>query len=91
MVLLDLLGRKQALRILWELYKGPVNFRELQSRCDDISPTVLNRRLRELRDALIVDHSAERGYALTPLGVELMGHFEPINRWSKKWGRKFPA
>ena len=91
MVLLDLLGRKQTLRILWELRKGALNFRNLQAECGDISPTVLNRRLAELRDALIVEHKPETGYALTRLGTELIDALAPLNTWSTKWHRRFDA
>ncbi len=56
MALLDLLGRRWALRVLWELRDDdPLTFRELQSRSGDISSSVLNDRLRELREASIVD------------------------------------
>ena len=49
MALLDLLGRRWALRVLWELRASPVpTFRELQSRCGDVSSSVLAQRLREL-------------------------------------------
>ena len=55
MVLLDLLSRRWALRVLWELRdEGGPSFRELQARCGHISSSVLNERLRELRDAGIV-------------------------------------
>lgn len=89
MVLLDLLGRRKSLRLLWELRNEPLTFRELQSNCGDISPTVLNRRLSELRTALIVEHYRDSGYQLSPLGKELFEHLEPLNNWSKKWSRRF--
>jgi DNA-binding HxlR family transcriptional regulator len=41
MAAFDLLGRRWALRILWELRDGPVGFGALQQRCDGLSPTVL--------------------------------------------------
>ena len=50
MVALDPLGRRGALRILWELRAGPLRFRALQAAAD-LSPSVLNARLRELRSA----------------------------------------
>ena len=34
MAALDLLGRRWALRVLWELRGGPLSFRELRARCD---------------------------------------------------------
>ncbi len=88
MVVLDLLGRRWALRILWELYDSPpATFRELRDRCDDVSPSVLNVRLRELRDARIVE-LGDDGYGLTAEGRELMRLFKPVSSWAKRWGRK---
>ena len=57
MALLDLLGRRWTLRILWELRAASRTFRELQAACDGASPSVLNTRLKELRQANLVQHS----------------------------------
>jgi DNA-binding HxlR family transcriptional regulator len=84
MALLDLLGRRWALRILWELRSETLGFRELQARCDAMSASVLNQRLRELREAEIVE-SGESGYRLTDRGRELLKAFRPIERWAKAW------
>ena len=54
MALLDLLGRRWTLRVLWELREEGLGFRELQARCDAMSASVLSQRLRELREAGIV-------------------------------------
>jgi DNA-binding HxlR family transcriptional regulator len=85
MVLLDLLGRRWALRVLWELREGPLGFRELQGRCG-ISPSVLNTRLAELRQTQLVE-GGEEGYALSALGQELHELFGPVNRWAERWAR----
>ena len=50
MVLLDLLGRRWTLRIVWELRDEPRRFRELQAAIG-ASPTIINTRLGELREA----------------------------------------
>lgn len=84
MALLDILGRRWTLRILWALHGGPRNFRELRIDCDDMSPSVLNHRLHELRAAAIVDHTTH-GYELTRSGRDLMKAFKPLNDWSKRW------
>src|SRR3954466_14416119 len=55
MVAFDLLGRRWALRILWELRGGPRGFRLLQERCGGMSSSVLRDRLKELTDAAIVE------------------------------------
>ena len=54
LALLDLLGRRWALRILWELRLEPASFQTLQARCDSMSTSVLSQRLAELRDAQLV-------------------------------------
>ena len=51
MALLDLLGRRWTLRIIWELRSTRATFRALREACGNPSPTVLNERLRELREA----------------------------------------
>ena len=62
MVLLDLLGRRWTLRILWELREGALTSRALRTACDEASPTVLNERLKELREAGLnwIEHQTER-------------------------------
>jgi DNA-binding HxlR family transcriptional regulator len=88
MALLDLLGRRWALRILWELRDGEaLTFRELQARCGDISSSVLNDRLRELRDAGIVT-ADEGGYRLSREGTSLLEALAPLDAWAKRWARR---
>ena len=87
MVLLDLLGRRWALRILWELRAETLNFRELRTRCDSMSPSVLNQRLAELRDTGIVEMT-DGGYCLTRDGTELLLALAPIDKWAKRWARR---
>jgi len=88
MALLDLLGRRWALRILWELRTGPSTFRGLRTRCDEMSPSVLNTRLRELREAGIIEDRSAAGYELTRYGRDLLRALEPINEWAKAWARR---
>ena len=83
--LLDLLGRRWTLRILWELREGPCTFRHLQDRCGGPSPTVLNQRIRELRETALVEIGTEGGYQLTELGKELGEAFTPLKIWADHW------
>ena len=47
MALLDLLGRRGALRLLWELRDGHAqSFRLLQASAGNMSPSELNARLK---------------------------------------------
>ena len=55
MVLLDLLGRRWSLRILWELREGALTSRALRAACGDASPTVMQQRLTELREAGFIE------------------------------------
>jgi DNA-binding HxlR family transcriptional regulator len=88
MALLDLLGRRMALRILWELRDAPLTFRALQDAAET-NPSVLNTRLAELREAGFLVHS-DNGYALTPLGRELLESFLPLNAWAERWAKRKP-
>ena len=87
MALLDLLGRRWSMGVLWTLCEhGPATFRELQARCETISPSVLNSRLKELRKAQLIERSSE-GYAPTKLGTDLFTHLLPLGGWAKTWAK----
>jgi len=86
MALLDLLGRRWTLRIVWELREGALRFRELQDLIG-ASPTIVNTRLAELREARLVELDEATGYRLTTLGRELLQLFLPLHVWSEKWAK----
>ncbi len=85
--LLDLLGRRWALGVVWNLDKGPSTFRELQDRCGAVSPSILNARIKELREADIVEKT-ESGYALTERGRKLREIIVPIGKWAVHWSEE---
>ncbi|MDB4975901.1 MAG: transcriptional regulator [Myxococcaceae bacterium] len=87
MALLDLLGRRWALRVLWELRDGVRTSRELRTACDEFSPSVLQTRVDELREAALVELT-EDGYRLTGLGEELLKSFPPLYAFSERWARE---
>ena len=86
MVLLDLLGRRWTLRIVWELRDQARRFRQLQDSIG-ASPTIINIRLAELRDAKLVELDPDSGYRLTALGEELLRLMLPLHIWSEKWAK----
>jgi DNA-binding HxlR family transcriptional regulator len=89
MALLDLLGRRWALRVLWELRDGSSpTFRDLQARCGDISSSVLSDRLRELREAGILSADEGGGYRLTQEGAGLLSALEPLDAWARRWAKR---
>jgi DNA-binding HxlR family transcriptional regulator len=86
MAALDLLGRRSLLRIVWELRVRALRFRELQAACGEVSPTLLNARLKEMRETQLVELTAD-GYALTDLGRGLIGALQPLQQWAERWSR----
>ncbi|MEO0493572.1 MAG: helix-turn-helix domain-containing protein [Actinomycetota bacterium] len=84
MAALDLLGRRWALRILWELRDGPTGARALRDRCDEMSSSVLYQRLGELADAGLVEQRDD-GYRLTAVGADLGAAIAPLDDWANRW------
>jgi DNA-binding HxlR family transcriptional regulator len=88
MTLLELLGRRWSLRIIWELRdERSLTSRALRIACDDASPTVLQTRLTELREAGFVELIPASGYRLTELGKDLFETFLPLHRFSERWSK----
>ena len=90
MALLDLLGRRWSLRILWELREQPLTSRALRAACDEASPTVLQARLTELRAAGFIELIPASGYRLTEMGRELFQTFLPLHRFAERWSKLHP-
>jgi DNA-binding HxlR family transcriptional regulator len=92
MALLDLLGRRWTLRIVWELREDrALTSRALRSACDEASPTILQTRLTELREAGLVELVPGDGYRLTILGKELTETFLPLHRFAERWSKSAQA
>lgn len=87
MALLDLLGRRWTLRIVWELRDGALTSRELRAACDDASPTVMQQRLTDLREAGFIEAYEGGGYGLTPLGKDLFATFMPLHAFADRWSK----
>lgn len=88
MALFDLLGRRWAMGVVWNLSRGPSTFRALQDACESkagkISPSILNARIKDLQEAGLVERALD-GYRLTGLGQELFNLLEPLKSWSGAW------
>src|SRR5690242_12818682 len=87
---LELLGRRWALRLVWELRRGTLTFSELRGRIG-ISPSVLSARLGELVDAGILERDAGRRYRLSGGGRELARILYDLNRWAQQAGVSSPS
>lgn len=87
MILFEALGQRWALRIMWELREQRLSFRQLRSRCDEVSPTSLNRRLKELRELDLIDHQ-DSGFGHTALGQELGEQLLQMHHWAEHWQQR---
>jgi DNA-binding HxlR family transcriptional regulator len=82
---MDILGRRWALRLVWELRRSTLSFSEFRERTG-ISPSVLSARLGELIDAGIVERDSGRRYRLGGRGRELARLLYELNRWAEQAG-----
>jgi DNA-binding HxlR family transcriptional regulator len=88
MAALDLMGRRWALRLLWELRSEPLGARTLRERCDGMSSSVLYERLHELISAGLIAKDDNGDYTLTLLGADLGSALEPLDQWAQRWAKQ---
>ena len=81
---LDLLGERWTLLLVREFLSGSTRFRDLQRGIPRISRTMLSARLRELRDAGVIEPDGD-GYRLTSAGLELSGVVRELGIWGQRW------
>jgi len=83
--LLALLESRYAMRVLWALRDGHAQtFRLLQDSVGGITPNTLNTRIKELREAGLLNHGNE-GYLLTNSGAELTRRLAELPGFASKW------
>ncbi len=88
----EIIGEKWTLLILRELLMGTSRFSEFERSMSRISPTVLNKRLKQLEEKGVIVKkrlSGQKGheYRLTPMGKELEPLIEQIAIWGQRWAR----
>ena len=62
-----------------------LSYRDLQARCGGMSASVLSTRLRELQEAGLAEPVQKEGWALTPLGTDLVHALMPLAGWAERW------
>lgn len=83
--LLGLLEARYAIRVLWALRDGHgQTFRLLQDSVGGITPNTLNTRIKELREAGLMNHGND-GYALTAAGTDLLKRMGDLPAFATKW------
>ncbi|MEZ5381149.1 MAG: winged helix-turn-helix transcriptional regulator [Microthrixaceae bacterium] len=86
---LELLGRRWCLRLIWELHhRSPIGPRALAQRSGGVSTSVLYQRLYELTEAGIVAQNDDDAYGLTAIGEELGATLEELGPWTVRWLRQ---
>jgi DNA-binding HxlR family transcriptional regulator len=88
MALLDLLGRRWILRMLWELRDESLGFRALQARCGQMSPSVLSQRLRDLQATGLAGQETRTDYHLTDAGRALVKALLPLHQFAEDWAKR---
>ena len=83
-VALNQFGRRWALRVIWELRGEALSFRALRTACGDISPSVMQARLHELRGLGLIEQIPGVGYRLTAAGQQLFRVIAPLDDWADK-------
>jgi DNA-binding HxlR family transcriptional regulator len=83
--LLGLLESRYAIRVLWALRDGHAQtFRLLQDSVGGITPNTLNTRIKELREAGLVNHGSD-GYVVTSSGSDLLKRLADLPAFAAKW------
>jgi DNA-binding HxlR family transcriptional regulator len=81
--LLALLEARYAIRVLWALRDGhPQTFRLLQDSVGGITPNTLNTRIKELREAGLMDGT---GYSVTASGADLLKRLSDLQAFAARW------
>ena len=83
--LFEKLECRYALRVLWALRDGhPQTFRLLQDSVGGITPNTLNTRIKELREAGLLQHGGD-GYSITPTGQDLLKRMNDLQPFAARW------
>ena len=93
----NFLGKRWALLILLELYKGGSKwkrFSQVKKSLRDITSKVLSIRLKELEKEKLIEKKVnaeefpiKSEYRLTEAGRDFIGVIKNIKKWSLKWGK----
>jgi DNA-binding HxlR family transcriptional regulator len=84
--LLALLEARYAMRVLWALRDGhPQTFRLLQDSVGGITPNTLNTRIKEMREAGLMQHNDGEGYSVTASGADLLKRLADLQPFAARW------
>ncbi|MCJ7558595.1 MAG: helix-turn-helix transcriptional regulator [Gammaproteobacteria bacterium] len=84
----QLLCERWTLLVVRELIAGSTRFSELQKGLPLMSPTLLSTRLKQLKEAGVLDHVGGKGkqtYKLTAAGLDLVPVVQLLGVWGHRW------
>ena len=86
---LEIIGSKWNLFIIWSLKDGTLRFSELQKRMNDVNSKTITKHLRDLEKIKIVTRTVypevppRVEYTLTEQGFAFLPVFEAIRKWGE--------
>ena len=86
---LEIIGSKWNLFIIWSLKDGKLRFTELQKRMGDVNSKTITKHLRDLEKSKIITRSVypevppRVEYTLTEHGYAFLPVFEAIREWGQ--------
>jgi DNA-binding HxlR family transcriptional regulator len=92
---LERIGEKWSLLIIRDLLRGPQRFTDLLRYLNNITPSWLTQRLRELETSGIIERDHQPGrrevwYRLTTAGLDLMPVVEALSVWGLRHAMRPP-
>ena len=86
----EILCSRWTMLVLRELISGSTRFNDLRRGVPRMSPTLLSKRLKELKEAgVIAEHKTDQPgiveYKLTPAGEELRDVVMTVGTWGQRW------
>jgi DNA-binding HxlR family transcriptional regulator len=82
---LELLGRRGTLLIIWALRGGRLTIPQLRRRCDGMLAGVTAQRIKELRQAGVLEpEDLGQGVALSDEGTTLLEAYPTFQAWAKR-------
>ena len=85
----DVLSRRGVLSVVRLLTAGPASYRSLEHKVGVVG-SVLQQRLRDLRQLGVVEVAESGEYRLSAEGRRLLGVLDRLETWSQEWAARTP-
>ena len=85
----DVLSRRGVLSVIGLLARGPASYRAIEKQVE-VGGSVLQQRLRDLRQLGAVEIAESGEYRLSAEGRRLLGVLDRLDGWAKEWAARTP-